>query len=383
MLAEKTGLVMMFGNPDGDPRPNRMIGTLTQRRFLVDIVSHQVGPKINHRQHWVIPSGFGSKVIRRLFYLIRCILAVIPLHNSIKNLINNFAFRLTGLSSQLSHNYYDFIVVEDLFMLPLAFKIKGRAVIIFDAREYYPRENEENFLWRVFERPERIRLCSEYLHLCDHTLTVSPGLQREYKKDFGVEALLFRSVPRYTNQMPRSVERENIKLVHHGIANPDRKLSDMIDVLRVLDSRFSLDMYLTGSKNEIDFLKAYAADCSRVKIKDPVRFDDLNELLSNYDIGFYYTRPSSFNLLHCLPNKFFEFIQARLAVAIGPSPDMASLVREYDCGVVASSFSISEMAAAINSLTVEDIWRYKTNACRAARVLNHETEVHKLAGVLW
>jgi hypothetical protein len=35
---------------------------------------------------------------------------------------------------------------------------------------------------------------------------------------------------------------------------------------------------------------------------------------------------------------FVEFIQARLAVAVDPSPEMARLVQRYGCGVVAPDF---------------------------------------------
>jgi hypothetical protein len=59
----------------------------------------------------------------------------------------------------------------------------------------------------------------------------------------------------------------------------------------------------------------------------------------------------TFNLKYILPNKFFEFIQARLAVAIGPSVEMKRLVKEWDCGIVAANFEAKSMAAEINRLT--------------------------------
>ena len=67
-----------------------------------------------------------------------------------------------------------------------------------------------------------------------------------------------------------------------------------------------------------------------------------------------------------LPNKFFEFIQARLALAIWPSPEMARLVKAHDLGVVSEGFTIEAVARRLNALKTDDILRYKQNAQKAA-----------------
>lgn len=375
---KKKALVMLLGDPSSDPRPNRMIDTLNQQGFTVDIVSHEVKGNINAHKQSAIKTNFSSKLLRKAFHLLRCALSAFPKSSDINNLINNLAFGLTGLHRFFRDQNYNVIVVEDLFLLPLAFKIKKKAKIIFDAREYYPRQNEENFFWRLFEKPERVRLCAQYLHLCDHILTVSPGLQREYKKDFGLETVLYRSVPRYSIQAPRHTDSNHIKIVHHGVANPNRKLEKMIEMVKKLDSRFYFDMYLTGRQAEISSLRAYSADNDRIRILEPVSFVNLAEMLSKYDIGLYYLEPSGFNVTYNLPNKFFEFIQARLAIAIGPSPDMATLVTQHDLGLVADEFTVDSMAEAINRLTVDDINHYKSNAHKAAELLCYESETKKI-----
>jgi hypothetical protein len=71
-----------------------------------------------------------------------------------------------------------------------------------------------------------------------------------------------------------------------------------------------------------------------------------------------------------LPNKFFEFVQARLAVAIGPSPEMARLVRQYGFGVVSDSFDARELATRIAALTPKDIERLKHRSDSASAELN-------------
>ena len=86
---------------------------------------------------------------------------------------------------------------------------------------------------------------------------------------------------------------------------------------------------------------------------------DIIHTINEYDIGLYLLNPSGFNNEMALPNKLFEFIHARLAVAIWPSPEMARVVKEYDLGVVSDEFSIPSMAKHLNALGVENITHFK------------------------
>ena len=70
-----------------------------------------------------------------------------------------------------------------------------------------------------------------------------------------------------------------------------------------------------------------------------------------------------------LPNKLFEFIQGRLAIAIWPSPEMARIVHEYKCGIVSEDFTIESIANRLNSLSVQDIMKFKQNSHTAADFL--------------
>jgi glycosyltransferase involved in cell wall biosynthesis len=269
-----------------------------------------------------------------------------------------------------------------LQLLPLAHRIKGGARIIFDAREYYPKQNEDSILFRILERPERIRLCKEYLHWCDALVTVSDGLAEEYEREFGVRMHVVRSVPNYVDLSVSYCDATKIKMVHHGRANQNRQLENMIMIMEELDERFSLDLYLTGNREYINKLKKRTKEHSRIRLLDPVPFSTIIPMLSHYDIGFCFFTPTTFNLRHCLPNKLFEFIQARLMVAIGPSPDMASLVKEYDCGVISPSFEIKDMTKYLNRLTPDLIQKLKQNSDAAARELCFEVEGKKLEKII-
>jgi hypothetical protein len=93
-------------------------------------------------------------------------------------------------------------------------------------------------------------------------------------------------------------------------------------------------------------------------------------------------QPSSFNNLHALPNKLFEFTQACLAVAIGSSPEMARIIQEYSCGIVTDDLALSSVARVLNQLTQADMHLLKASSDRAVRVHTVENNVEKLRGMV-
>jgi len=284
--------------------------------------------------------------------------------------IINFWFRLRPVSRVMREFTYDVILVEDLFFLPVIMQGKKSSKVIFDAREYYPRQREDSLVFRIVEKPIRIYLCKKYLKQCDLFLTVSWGLAHEYFREFGVSGHVIRSTPSEVVCRINETPMNKIRMVHHGVANRNRKLENMIHLVKLLDLRFSLDLYLQGDQVYISELEGLITQSSRVAIKKPVPFNDIIPMLRNYDLGLFYVEPTTFNLAHCLPNKLFEFIQARLMVAIGPSPEMSRIVREFDCGVISDRFELVAMAESLNKLDANRIREFKNNSDKAARQLN-------------
>jgi len=274
------------------------------------------------------------------------------------------------------------IVVENLELLPFALRTESIVKVLFDAREFFTKEFEKSIRFKIFDYPIRQALCSEYLHQCDFLMTVSPGLAAAYKEIFNVEMVVIRSVPYYREISVNLTRSSSIRMVHHGIANVDRGLQNMIEIVRRLDSNFTLDFYLVGEERNISYLKKNAQDCERIRFLEPVGFEEIISMLNSYDIGLYYLEPTGFNVTFNLPNKFFEFIQARLALAIGPSPDMAEVVRQYQCGFIAEEFSIESMVNTLKDLTSEKIDLAKKNSDIAAKDLCYEKESERLLNLI-
>jgi glycosyltransferase involved in cell wall biosynthesis len=219
-------------------------------------------------------------------------------------------------------------------------------------------------------------LCRDHLPHAASVITVCAGIADEYARVFGIpRPKVVMNTPSLQLLTPRPVSPDRVRMVHHGGATRSRRIETMIHMLDHLDARFSLDLILMPSDPAyLTELRTLARGKDRVRFLDPVPMPEIPAMLNHYDLGLYLLEPNSFNNRHALPNKFFEFIQARLAIAIGPSPEMARLVREHDLGIVAEDFSARSLATALNTLTAERLQAYKTNAHRAASSLCWETE---------
>lgn len=363
--------------PSSNPRPRRIIELFKGEGFVVDVASFALEGELNFDAHYEIrrPS------LKRRYKILRKLVGVTGLlfpFEGIQKYLSDLRWGFKDLARQLSKQHFDLIVVEDIYLLPFAFQIKGNAKIIMDAREFYPEELGHSLFWNVTERPMRVRICKKYLKQCDAVMTVSEGLAKRYEDDFGVKPFLLRSMPNFQEIVPSPMEEGRIRIVHHGVANRDRKLENMIDIMYRLDERFELDIYLTGTTAYVEELRDRAKDHAKINFLKPVPFKDIIPMLNRYDMGFCYLEPTTFNLEHCLPNKFFEFIQGRLALIIGPSAHMIPLVKQYNCGFITPSFRTDEVAAYLNSLTAPDIAAAKAASHWAASALCYENESRKV-----
>lgn len=287
----------------------------------------------------------------------------------------------TALKS-IGDRRFDYIVANDPSALPLATRLAQGSPLLYDAHEYAPAKQEDDVRWRLIMKPYYVSILKRYLNQATRAITVSQGLADAYRENFGVSMEVIMNAPHRQDLNPSPIGARAIRLVHHGNAVRRRKLDMLIKLMELLDERFTLDFILKPSeRNYYNELVRKAEGTPRIAFRDPVPPEQIAETINDYDIGVYSLPPANFNMANALPNKLFEFIQARLALAIGPTPEMANVVKQFDCGVVAEDFSVKSLATKLNELDRQDIERFKRNACQAADSLNYENVSKKLDAV--
>lgn len=276
----------------------------------------------------------------------------------------------------------DLIIANDLSALSICTANAMGRPILYDAHEYSPGQYTRNRK-TLGRRKYAIYILYKYLRNTAGFLTVGRKIAERYILEYGVEPVLLTNAPEYQELVPSTSNPERIRLVHHGIAARGRALENMIKTVKLLDNRFSLDFYLmSNDPGYLDELKMQAKGDACVRFLTPVSMDKIASTLNAYDVGIYLLPPTSVNQKLALPNKIFEFIQARLAIAVGPSPEMSTLIRERGIGVVASSFSPESMASALQTLDAKKIEVFKKNSNQCARELSSETNARILHTVV-
>jgi hypothetical protein len=272
----------------------------------------------------------------------------------------------------------DAVIANDVPALPLAFAVADGAPVMLDAHEYAPLWFEDRRLWRALMQPYMTALTRHHVPRVAAMTTVAPALVDAYRELTGVEATVVTNAPEYHDLRPRPVDGR-IRLLHHGIANRSRGLEHTIEMMTHLDERFTLDLVLVEHEPRyLRRLHRIAAPDTRIRFLDPVPMRDIVRFANAYDVGVFLLPPTNFNYRNALPNKLFEFVQARLAVAVGPSPEMARVIEEWECGIVADDFAPASLASQLLELDAANIMRLKARSHAAAAVLNAEANATKL-----
>jgi len=150
-------------------------------------------------------------------------------------------------------------------------------------------------------------------------------------------------------------------------------------MMEFVDDRFELDLMLVFRKEEYrKELESLIGGKKNVRLIPPVSTDEIIPFIAQYDIGVYLLEPTNFNNKHALPNKFFEFIQARLAIAIGPSPEMEKIVSTHQLGKISPDFEAQSLANTLNSMSRDEIIVFKQNSDVAAKGFNAKFNLDKV-----
>jgi glycosyltransferase involved in cell wall biosynthesis len=279
---------------------------------------------------------------------------------------------------------FDVLVANDAVTLPVGLEVAGDRPVVADLHEYAPLEMEEDWRWRLLFQRFAHWICTTYLPSAAAVTTVSPGLADRYRQEFGVDAHVVTNAGPTRNSTGNRPTGRPIRVVHSGNANPNRGIEVMIEAAAGLDG-VQLDLFLVPAPRTgryLHRLKAIANAAPNVRVLDPVPMDQVVAAMETYDVGLYALQPTSFNNLHALPNKFFDFVQAGLAVVIGPSPDMAELVRQHDLGLVARGFDQHSVRLALKELTTTAVDRWRKNVRSSRGLLSSERQADVLRSVI-
>lgn len=281
--------------------------------------------------------------------------------------------------SAIEAREFDIVVANEARALPLAFEVAGSPRIWCDLHEWAPAERTHVLSWRLLVAPFMRWVCATYLPRVDAATTVNGSIAQMYSDQYGVQAEVVRNAIAHRPDLaPAPLDPDRIRLVHSGGAVPGRNIEAIVDAVDELGDGYTLDLYLIPSRQASAYWKQLTTriDASpRTTLHPAVTPDELPSTLNPHDLGVYLLPPHTPNHRLMLPNKFFDFVQARLGFVFGPSIETDRLIRKNDLGIVTRDYSASALAQAIRTLTRDDIAGFKAATDAVAETLSSDADV--------
>ncbi|MDP3952927.1 glycosyltransferase family 1 protein [Microbacterium sp.] len=361
-------LILSFSNLSTDARLLRQIDAFAATH---DVITAGWGPApAGSSRHIVLPQPATGKA-RKARMLVesallrlrafRLIHETSPLHRAARR-------ALRGVRA-------DIVLANDIDAAPLAYDLVPARRVHVDLHEYFPGLHDDNPAWARLRGPYNAWLIRRFAAPAASTTTVAQEIAERYRS-LGLSPGVVINASRLRNLPVRPVSSP-IRLVHSGAALHGRHLETMIEAVSLSTADIELTLYLMPNDTSyIEQLRRRAAEIGpKIRVLPPVPHAELVDTLAAHDVGIHILPATSTNNRLALPNKFFDFVQARLGVIVGPTPAMAGLIERHGFGAIAPGFTAQDVAGVLDELSPAQVSEWKAQSDRSAEHLSAERQV--------
>lgn len=283
---------------------------------------------------------------------------------------------------------------HDLNALPIGYLIARftGAKLIYDAHELWSEQEVQQslprylrFIGRWFEK--------RYAKKSDLVITVSDSIARELKNRFDLSEIhVVRNLPSYVEhpvsktQSPLrqtlGIDCEDFVVLYQGGLSSGRGIEYLVEAFLTLqDPRLKLVILGNGAlRNRLESMVPQSEIGGRIFFLPAVPHAELLDWTAGANVGVHPMEGTCLNHKLALPNKLFEYIQARLPVIVSDMPEMSALVEEEQIGLVFRDKDVSALADCIERLANDPVLctKLETEAGRVANTFTWEEESSKL-----
>jgi glycosyltransferase involved in cell wall biosynthesis len=149
------------------------------------------------------------------------------------------------------------------------------------------------------------------------------------------------------------VPPDALLFIYQGLVNSERGCDRLLETF----ANASNDRHLVvmGHGPGVPQVEEYARVHANIHYQPAVPMDEVLHYTASADVGlFLLPLDSCLSYQYSLGNKFFEYLAAGLAVIVSDNPEMAAIVRRYDCGWVYHG-DPRDFALFVNRLTKDGI----------------------------
>lgn len=274
------------------------------------------------------------------------------------------------------------VIAGDLFSLPPAIINKlrhsgksGPVRLVYDSKELYEelpslkRKRSSFLFWNLIEKSS--------IRYVDSVFTVNKSIADILRAKWHLPVTIVMNVPDRSAPPDCPKSSEKIILAFSGGLQPGRGLEKLITLMTLLPEPYELRFIGDGMlRQELANLAMSLKLDKRVHFTGRVKNEEVVDELSRTHLGIYLMENAGLCHYLALPNKFFQFISARLPVIVPKFPEMERIVDKYGIGAAVDPENLQETARKVMEFTT-DPELYKTlraHCDKAAEELNWEVE---------
>lgn len=361
----KTVNISVINDLITDQRLHRMADSLAEEGYQVRVVGRYLG------NPW--PLNFRYNRVRRF----RMIFRKGPLFYAFFNI--RLLFYLLFVARP------DLLIAIDLDTLwPNFLAAKIRSIpLIYDCHELFTEVPE--LIHRPGPRGVWTAIEKRLLPRLKFAMTVSDSIADYYFEKYHVAFVTLRNVSRYSTREKSqvSVESENarMRIIYQGALNLGRGIELMIRSMVYLEG---VELLIAGTgdiENDLQELSTSLGLSDKVIFQGRIPVPELHRLTSSCKIGLSLEEDLGLSYRMSLPNKLFDYIQARILVICSDLPEMSGLVKKYKVGEVISKRHPKDLARQISTL-LKRADKFEADLDKAASELCWEKEKMKLIEIV-
>ena len=281
----------------------------------------------------------------------------------------------------------DIFLSNDLDTLPanyLASRLRKKE-IVYDSHEYYTETPElvhRKFVQNIWERIEK-----RILPKLKYMYTVNDSIAGLYREKYRIDAGVVRNLP-YRREYKRERSRKALGLPESGRLillqgagiNIHRGTEEMVEAMQYIEGA---TFVIIGGGDVLSDLKDLVKSLDvedKVCFIPKMPFGELYPYTTQADLAVTLDKDTNINYRFSLPNKLFDYIQARVPVLASDLVEIRKIVEDYGIGKILPSHEPEAIAETVQEMLSNtsqyEIW--KENLSFAAEELCWENEEKKL-----
>lgn len=220
------------------------------------------------------------------------------------------------------HSLYSGVGIKRALM-----ESKGKSVkLIYDSHE--------------ITEGDKVPIMKRMLPEVDTVITVSDAMSVWYNNtlpSLPVE-VIYNSPPLSSSYVPAPAVKDTFIACYEGYMHKDKGSSaKLFEITKLCSEQFDFRFRILGGKAGPP-MELPEAVKDRIDLCGWVNYNNIPEYMSDVDVGWIdYDIQASVTPLNyriALPNKFFSYLNNGVPVVVNNCPEMARIIREYNCGIV-------------------------------------------------